>query len=194
MSSVGERARAARLARHYRDTERLSIGAIAELLGRSPATIREYLYDPDRAVARQVRERYRGVCRDCGAPTSGSGPTRPRRRCARCNGAASGKWSPQQIEQALRAWHARYGHPARSSDLSLTYARRRGGQRLDRLRAGWEGGRFPSLSVVQYHFGTLAAANAATLKNASDSRSASSGGLLPPAGETGGSNRIRQPA
>jgi hypothetical protein len=176
-----------RLARHYRDVERLSIGEIAVRLGRSPATIREYLYDPRREKARALRERYRGLCRDCGAPTSGSGPTRERRRCARCNGAASGKWSPQRIEGALRCWHARYGAPATSSDLSLTYARRRGGQRLARLSAGWEEGPWPPASVVQYHFGTLRAANRAAL-------AAAAAVVLPPTGGTGESNSVRRPA
>jgi hypothetical protein len=166
VSQPGERALAVRLARHYRDAERLSISEIAGRLGRSPATIREYLYDPGREKARALRERYRGVCRDCGAPTSGSGPTRERRRCAHCNGAASRKWSPERIERALRAWHARYGQPAGWGDLSLTYARRRGGQRLERLSAGWEQGPWPPASVVQYHFGTLRAANRAALASA----------------------------
>ncbi len=159
----GERALAVKLARHYRDTERLAITEIAVRLGRAPATISEYLYDPDRATAREVRERYRGVCRSCGASTSGSGPTRSRKRCARCNGAASAKWSRRRIEKALRAWRARYGEPAGWGDLSMTYARRRGGQRVARLSAGWEGGRWPPASVVQYHFGTMRAANEAAL-------------------------------
>jgi hypothetical protein len=169
VSGRSERARAVRLARHYRVAERLSIGEIASRLGRSPATIRECLYDPDRSKARALRLRYRGVCRDCGASTSGTGPTRSRERCASCNGTASGEWSRQRIEEALCAWQARYG-AARSSDLSMTYARRHGGHRLARLQAGWEQGRWPALSVVRYHFGTLAAANAAALENHTDGR------------------------
>lgn len=164
------RGRAARLARHYRDAEGISTGEIASRLGRSPATIREYLYDPDRSKARALRQRYRGVCRDCGKSTSGAGPTRPRERCTRCNGTASAKWSKPQIEAALRAWQVRYGAPARSSDLSMSYARRRGGHRLARLQTGWEQGRWPALSVVQYHFGTLAAANTAALENRTHDR------------------------
>jgi hypothetical protein len=160
---VGERARAVRLARHYRDAERLSIGDIAVRLGRSPATIREYLYDPHRSKATALRQRYRGVCRDCGAPTSGAGPTRSRDRCARCNEAASAKWTSKRIEAALRAWHERYGAPARYCDLSMSYARRHGGQRLARLQGGWDGGAWPAASVVQYHFGSVRAANQAAL-------------------------------
>jgi DNA-binding MurR/RpiR family transcriptional regulator len=43
---VVERRRAVALARHFREAERLSIGQIAERLGRSPATIKLYFYDP----------------------------------------------------------------------------------------------------------------------------------------------------
>jgi len=42
----GERCRAVALARHFREAEGLSIRQIAERLGRSPATIKAYFYDP----------------------------------------------------------------------------------------------------------------------------------------------------
>jgi hypothetical protein len=41
-----ERRRAVALARHFREAEGLSIAQIAERLGRSPATIKAYFYDP----------------------------------------------------------------------------------------------------------------------------------------------------
>jgi hypothetical protein len=43
---VVERRRAVALARHYREAEGLSIVQIADRLGRSPATIKAYFYDP----------------------------------------------------------------------------------------------------------------------------------------------------
>jgi AcrR family transcriptional regulator len=50
---VVERRRAAALARHFRECEGLSIAQIAERLGRSPATIKAYFYDPSQANKRQ---------------------------------------------------------------------------------------------------------------------------------------------
>ena len=49
---VLERRRAVALARHFREAERLSIAQIAERLGRSPATIKAYFYDPPDAHQR----------------------------------------------------------------------------------------------------------------------------------------------
>jgi AraC-like DNA-binding protein len=67
---VQERRRAAALARHYRDEESLTIAEIARRLGRAPATVKAYLYDPTGEKARAVKRRYQGVCRGCGAPTA----------------------------------------------------------------------------------------------------------------------------
>jgi DNA-binding NarL/FixJ family response regulator len=46
LDRVTERRRAVALARHYREAEALSIAQIAERLGRSPATVKAYFYDP----------------------------------------------------------------------------------------------------------------------------------------------------
>ena len=43
---VLERRRAVALAWHYREAEGLSIAQIADRVGRSPATIKAYFYDP----------------------------------------------------------------------------------------------------------------------------------------------------
>ena len=43
---VAERRRAVALARHFREAEGLSIAQIADRLGRSPATVKAYFYDP----------------------------------------------------------------------------------------------------------------------------------------------------
>ena len=78
---VLERRRAVALARHFRESEGLSIAQIAQRLGRSPATIKSYFYDPTGEKARAVKARYVGVCRGCGAytqPRNGKGDARTR--------------------------------------------------------------------------------------------------------------------
>jgi DNA-binding NarL/FixJ family response regulator len=50
LDRVAERQRA--LARHYREAEGLSIAQIAERLGRAPATVKGYFYDPSQANKR----------------------------------------------------------------------------------------------------------------------------------------------
>ena len=58
LDRVEDRRRAARLARHYRDVEQLSIAEIARRLGRAHATVKAYLYDPTGEKARAVKRRY----------------------------------------------------------------------------------------------------------------------------------------
>jgi len=58
----------------------------------------------------------------------------------------------------MRAWQHRYGRLPSSYDWSRTYARRRGGQALERL----DGCDWPSASVVSDVFGTWEAAHAAS--------------------------------
>jgi hypothetical protein len=57
------------VARQYREFEDLSIRQIADRLGRSPATVKAYFYDPTGEKARAVKARYQGVCRGCGTYT-----------------------------------------------------------------------------------------------------------------------------
>jgi DNA-binding NarL/FixJ family response regulator len=50
LDRVLERRRAVALAQHYREFEGLSIRQIAERLGRSPATVKAYFYDPSKVI------------------------------------------------------------------------------------------------------------------------------------------------
>jgi AraC-like DNA-binding protein len=143
---VVERRRAVALARHYREAEGLSIVQIADRLGRSPATIKAYFYDPTGEKARAVKARYQGVCRGCGAytqPRNGKGDAYA--YCKACHpGAIQPRWTRERVLEAMRAWQARYGRLPSSYDWSRTHARRRGGPALERLSEGdW-----PPASVV----------------------------------------------
>jgi hypothetical protein len=96
---VAERRRAVALAHHFREAEGLSIGQIADLLGRSPATIKAYFYDPTGEKARAVKARYRGVCRGCGAytqPRNGKGDAYA--YCKACHpGAIAPRWTRDRV-------------------------------------------------------------------------------------------------
>jgi AraC-like DNA-binding protein len=143
---VIERRRAVALARHFREAEVLSIAQIADRIGRSPATIKAYFYDPTGEKAKAVKARYVGVCRGCGActqPRNGKGDAYA--YCKACHpGAIWRKWTSDGVFDAMLAWRERYGRLPSSYDWSRTHARRRGGEALERLvTVDW-----PAASVV----------------------------------------------
>jgi AraC-like DNA-binding protein len=135
---VVERRRAVALERHYRAAEGLSIAQIAERLGRSPATVRAYFYDPTREKARAVKARYVGVCRGCGAytqPRNGKGDAYAYYKA--CHpGAIERRWTRERVLEAMAEWRHRYGQLPSSYDWSATHARRLGGEALERLGGG----------------------------------------------------------
>ena len=137
----------------------MSIRQIADRLGRSPATVKAYFYDPSGHKARAVKARYVGVCRGCGAytqPRNGKGDAYA--YCKRCHpGAIGRRWTRERVLEAMREWRARYGQLPSSYDWSRAHARRRGGEALVRLAEGdW-----PSASVVTDVFERWAAAREA---------------------------------
>jgi len=155
---VSERRRAVALARHYREFEGLSIAQIAERLGRSPATVKAYFYDPTGEKTRAVKARYVGLCRGCGAytqPRNGKGDAYA--YCKRCHpGAIAPQRTREWVRDAMCAWQARYGRPPSSTDWSRSHAARRGGDALARLQdADW-----PASSTVVDLYGSWAAARA----------------------------------
>ena len=165
-----ERGRAVALAHHFRESEGLSIAQIAERLGRSPATIKAYFYDPTGEKARAVKARYVGVCRGCGAytqPRNGKGDAYA--YCKACHpGAIERRWTRERVLSAMRSWQARYGRLPSSYDWSVTNACRRGGVARERLRAGT----WPSAGVVTALFGRWAAARNAAGRLSEEERPA----------------------
>jgi hypothetical protein len=146
------------LARHYRGFEGPSIGQIAQRLGRSPATVKAYVYDPTGEKARAVKARYVGVCRGCGSypqPRNGKGDAYA--YCKACHpGAIEARWTAERVLDAMCDWRARDGRLPTSYDWSRTHARRRGGEALARLAQG----EWPAASVVTRLFGTWSGAPA----------------------------------
>jgi AcrR family transcriptional regulator len=163
---VAERRRAVALARHYREYEGLSIRQIADRLGRSPATVKAYFYDPTGDKARAVKARYVGVCRGCGAstqPRNGKGDAYA--YCKRCHpGAIARRWTRELVLEAMREWRDLYGRLPTSYEWSRTHARRRGGDALARLANG----AWPAASVVTPVFGTWSAGRAAAAQAAGE--------------------------
>ncbi len=155
---VAERRRAVALARHFREAEGLSSAQIADRLGRSPATVKAYFYDPTGEKARAVKARYVGMCRGCGAytqPRNGKGDAYA--YCKRCHpGAIARRWTQERVLDAMRDWRGRYGRLPTSYDWSSTHAHRRGGDARARLAEG----EWPAASVVTRLFGTWSAARA----------------------------------
>jgi hypothetical protein len=184
---VHERRRAVALARHFREAEGLSTAEIADRLGRSPATIKAYFYDPTGEKARAVKARYVGVCRGCGAytqPRNGKGDAYA--YCKRCHpGAIQPKWTLERVIAAMCHWRDRYGRLPSSYDWSSTHARRRGGQALQRLSEGdW-----PSASVVTSLFGAWAEARVAAEQDGEATGVPGGFALAPDAGAVEGRRR-----
>jgi AraC-like DNA-binding protein len=177
---VRERRRAVALARHFREAEGLSIAQIADRLGRSPATIKAYFYDPTGEKARAVKARYVGVCRGCGAytqPRNGKGDAYA--YCKACHpGAIERRWTRERVRAAMREWRVRYGRLPSSYDWSRNHAFRRGSDALKRLGDGdW-----PSASVVTNVYGSWAEARAAVDHCASEREPAGAGARRDAAG------------
>lgn len=68
---VIERRRAVALARHFREAEGFSIKQIADRLGRSPATVKAYFYDPSDVSKRPTRSPRPKAWAVCLAPPAG---------------------------------------------------------------------------------------------------------------------------
>jgi AraC-like DNA-binding protein len=161
---VLERRRAVALARHFRESEGLSNAQIADRLGRSPATIKAYFYDPTGKKPRAVKARYVGVCRGCGAytqPRNGKGDAYA--YCKACHpGAIQRRSTPERVLDAMGDWRSGFGRLPSSYDWSRTHARRRRGEAIERLARG----EWPAASVVSRLFGTWEAARAAASRHA----------------------------
>jgi hypothetical protein len=177
MDRVAERRRAVALALHYREAEGLSIAEIAALLGRSPATVKAYFYDPKGEKAKAVKARYVGVCRGCGAytqPHNGKGDAYAYCKC--CHpGAIERRWTRELVISAMLEWRECYGRMPSSYDWSRTHARRRGERASQRLAAG----HWPSASTVSALFGTWAGAHEAVARAKSPAATRPLNGLAP---------------
>ena len=120
---VVERRRAVALAEHYREAEGLSIAQIADRLGRSPATIKAYFYDPTGEKARAVKARYQGcaaaAARTPSRATARATPTRTARRATRARSSDAGR-AKACVTRCARGAPATVGCPPRMTGRAHT--------------------------------------------------------------------------
>jgi DNA-binding CsgD family transcriptional regulator len=98
--------------------------AIAAELGVSKKTVRRWLNpdeaDRDRASSRAMKERYRGECEVCAAPTNGcGGPGKASKLCdvcARQRQHDERRWTADAIYGALRQWADEHGRQPHADD------------------------------------------------------------------------------
>jgi hypothetical protein len=124
----------------------------------SAKTVADYLWDPTGAKAAARKAAYRGVCEQCGEPTSGGdGPGRARALCQRCkhtrHDSRARRHTPESITATLRSWRAAEGAWPTSTQLSRTAMARRGGEHLAR----YERYGLAARTVARY-FGSVRAA------------------------------------
>ena len=128
---VLERRRAVALARHYREAEGLSIAQIADRLGRSPATVKAYFYDPTGEKARAVKARYSAcaaaAARTRSRATARATPTPTARRAipARSSGAGpASAWSTRCLTGAADTAGCRRPTTGRARTRAVAVVRR----------------------------------------------------------------------
>lgn len=95
----------------------MTMREVGEQMGVSHNTVQNWLDDPDGSKQRARHARYRGRCRDCGAPTSGAnGRGNAPDRCQRCANTARRRWTPETVIAALHRWTTLYGEQPSARD------------------------------------------------------------------------------
>lgn len=129
----------------------LSIGDIAKALGVSRSYASTLLADPDGSKEKARKERYRGICIDCGGKTTYGKKGKHPFRCSACAQHhypdARRKWTRERILADIQEWNRLYGSPPTAQDwLTGPSTKER-----DEKRGGR---RWPHIGVVQKMFGS----------------------------------------
>jgi hypothetical protein len=126
---------------------------IAQRLGVSSSTVRNYLRDPEGLRARaRAATRAGSTCRFCNRATGAPRGSRTFDLCPRCAASTRTSWTRARVLGAFWRWYSMFGKPPSSTDWNHTHAKRRGGAALERFRSD----RWPTSTVVVRLFGTWA--------------------------------------
>lgn len=147
---------------------------IGRLLGVPYTTVYRWL-NADYAARQRARSadrknRYRGWCVDCGAPTAWGGATtggKPSKRCRSCRKALEQSadyraehtvWTKDRVVLAIREWAQFYGEPPAAADWDPWRARVKLGDEMRARRFERDRGRWPSFIAAVDRFGSWNAA------------------------------------
>lgn len=146
--------RAEKMAEAARLRDYMTYAEIAAQLDVAKSTVYRWLNpefaERDRVKCRAVKERYRGTCATCGAPTNGSnGPGTASDTCGNCSLTRQHDtrlWTPATVVEAIQAFARRYGRPPTATDFHPATARHLGHEwRAERFYAD---GHYPSATTV----------------------------------------------
>jgi len=135
----------------------MTVTAIAKQLGISRSTVSAWINDPDLSKQRKRRrERYSGVCGNCGSLTDGSGGRAAAPKlCSPCQHEkekAEARWPKEAILAAMREYVERYGELPSGFVWNPALLRSKG--RADLAERFNRDGCWPLAITVSWRFGT----------------------------------------
>lgn len=151
-------------AERYAEVKRLRdsgllLREIADRLNISVSYTHALLTDPDGSVDRERKDRHKGSCVDCGAPTAYKTGGGTAERCRSCAPAAAVIWTEESVVAAIQRFASRYGRQPSAVDFNPPLALHTGYP--EKAEAFRRDGDYPGVSSVQGVFGTWNAAMAA---------------------------------
>jgi DNA-binding CsgD family transcriptional regulator len=129
---------------------------IAAQLGISKSYAYELINDPSGEKNRKRKDRYRGICVDCGAPTTWWSRIGPAKRCRICSPVylheTYGIWSRERVIMAVQAWADEHGGiPPTAADWNPNQAIKIG--RPEKAEKFYADGAWPHVHTVMDYFG-----------------------------------------
>lgn len=137
----------------------LTQSAIARAEGVGHTFVSAVLRDPAGDWDRERKQRYRGVCENCGAATDGSnGHKGAPRFCKDCIGREMARWDREKCVAAIRLYHETFRVWPRASDFTLVLGHALTAERQALAAARNAAGDWPDVNTVQRYCGSWNAA------------------------------------